>query len=154
MPANRSRTERWRECLDQIYERSGGLELSLDRHGMADAGTGGAPTDLIYANMPDYLLQLGTDYQLSGALAPLSVGGNLTWQSAIEGFNIPHPSGTVTVKQSPKAILNLRASWQFNPKLSATLAVNNVTDQKYWANLDYGNYADPRNVSVTLRAAF
>ena len=62
--------------------------------------------------------------------------------------------GTVTVKQSPKAILNLRASWQFNPKLSATLAVNNVTNQKYWANLDYGNYADPRNVSVTLRAAF
>jgi hypothetical protein len=53
-----------------------------------------------------------------------------------------------------QAILNLRASWQFNPKLSATLAVNNVTNQKYWANLDYGNYADPRNVSVTLRAAF
>ena len=62
--------------------------------------------------------------------------------------------GTVTVKQSPKALLNLRASWQFNPKLSATLAVNNVTNQKYWANLDYGNYADPRNVSVTLRAEF
>ena len=38
--------------------------------------------------------------------------------------------------------------------VSATLAVNNVTNQKYWANLDYGNYADPRNVSVTLRAAF
>ena len=48
----------------------------------------------------------------------------------------------------------LRASWQLNPKVSATLAVNNVTNQKYWANLDYGNYADPRNLSVTLRAAF
>lgn len=34
------------------------------------------------------------------------------------------------------------------------LAVNNVTNQKYWANLDYGNYAAPRNLSVTLRAAF
>ncbi len=31
MPASRSRTERWRECLDQIYERNGGLELSVDR---------------------------------------------------------------------------------------------------------------------------
>ena len=122
--------------------------------GLTRAKVTRVPIDLIYANMPDYLLQLGTDYQLSGALAPLSVGGNLTWQSSIEGFNIPHPSGTVTVKQSPKAILTLRASWQFNPKLSATLAVNNVTDQKYWANLDYGNYADPHNVSVTLRAAF
>lgn len=29
-----------------------------------------------------------------------------------------------------------------------------INNQKYWANLDYGNYADPRNVSVTLRAEF
>lgn len=28
MPANRSRTERWRECLDQIRERGGAIELS------------------------------------------------------------------------------------------------------------------------------
>lgn len=31
MPANRSRTERWRECMQQIAARHGGLELSLDR---------------------------------------------------------------------------------------------------------------------------
>lgn len=122
--------------------------------GLTRAKVTRAATDLIYANLPDYLLQLGTDYQLSGALAPLSVGGNFTWQSSVEGFNIPHPSGTVTVKQSPTALLNLRASWQFSPKLSATLAVNNVTNKKYWANLDYGNYSDPRNVSLTMRAAF
>ena len=122
--------------------------------GLTRARVTRAPTDLIYANLPDYLLQLGTDYQLSGSLAPLSVGGNLVWQSSVEGFNIPHPTGTVTVKQSPTAVLGLRASWQFNPKLSATLAVNNVTNKKYWANLDYGNYSDPRNVSLTTRAAF
>lgn len=29
MPANRSRTERWRECLQQIYERNGGIEFTL-----------------------------------------------------------------------------------------------------------------------------
>ncbi|EJE50328.1 TonB-dependent siderophore receptor [Acidovorax sp. CF316] len=122
--------------------------------GLTRAKVTRAATDLIYANLPEYLLQLGTDYQFSGALAPLSVGGNLVWQSSVEGFNIPHPSGTVTVKQSPTAVLGLRASWQFNPKLSATLAVNNVTNKKYWANLDYGNYSDPRNVSLTMRAAF
>lgn len=113
-----------------------------------------AATDLIYANLPEYLVQLGTDYQFTGALAPLSLGGNLMWQSTIEGFNIPHPTGAVTVNQSPVAVLNLRAGWQFTPKLSATLAINNATDRKYWANLDYGNYSDPRNVSLTLRAAF
>ena len=99
-------------------------------------------------------MQLGSDYQFGGSLAPLSVGGNVTWQSTIEGFNIPHPSGTVTVKHAPFALVNLRATWEFNPKLSATVAVNNLTDKKYWANLDYGNYGDPRNVSLTLRAKF
>jgi len=29
MPASRSRTERWRECLDQILQRQGGIELTL-----------------------------------------------------------------------------------------------------------------------------
>lgn len=33
MPANRSRTERWRECLHQIYERNGGLEIAITRDG-------------------------------------------------------------------------------------------------------------------------
>lgn len=38
MPANRSRTERWRESLHQIYERNGGLEISLARAPGADSG--------------------------------------------------------------------------------------------------------------------
>ena len=112
-------------------------------------------SDLIYANLPEYQLKLGTDYQFRGALAPLSVGGDLQWQSKVEGFNIPHPTlGTTTVTQSPLALMNLRATWAFNPKLSATLAIHNLTSKKYWANLDYQNYGDPRNVSLTLRAAF
>lgn len=35
MPANRSRTERWRDCLHQIYQRNGGLEFSFDTTGAA-----------------------------------------------------------------------------------------------------------------------
>ena len=31
MPANRSRTERWRDTLQQIYERGGGLEMAVER---------------------------------------------------------------------------------------------------------------------------
>jgi hypothetical protein len=31
VPASRSRTERWRDCLYQVYERGGGVELSLAR---------------------------------------------------------------------------------------------------------------------------
>ena len=36
MPANRSRTQRWREQLDLILARGGGLELSLDRAASVD----------------------------------------------------------------------------------------------------------------------
>jgi len=31
MPASRSRTQRWRESLEKIHQRGGGLELTLDR---------------------------------------------------------------------------------------------------------------------------
>lgn len=31
MPAHRSRTEHWRDCLKQIHERGGALEISVDR---------------------------------------------------------------------------------------------------------------------------
>lgn len=40
MPASRSRTDRWRDCLDQVFERGGGLEISLAR----PQTTPGAPT--------------------------------------------------------------------------------------------------------------
>lgn len=45
MPASRSRTERWRECLDQIFERNGGLELSVDRDEDAEQAR---PADLVW----------------------------------------------------------------------------------------------------------
>lgn len=51
MPASRSRTERWRECLDQILERGGGLELSIDRDqgpATADAPLDNHPADLVW----------------------------------------------------------------------------------------------------------
>src|SRR5690606_14716659 len=60
--------------------------------GLTHAKVKRAATDLIYANLPDYLLQLGTDYQFAGALSSLSLGGTLMCQSSIEGFIIPQPS--------------------------------------------------------------
>lgn len=45
MPANRSRTQRWRECLWQVYERRGALEISVERN---DDGSDSAAHDLIW----------------------------------------------------------------------------------------------------------
>ncbi|MBS0196457.1 MAG: hypothetical protein JSR77_06845 [Planctomycetes bacterium] len=44
MPASRSRTERWRECLQQIYERGGGIEFSVARTLEFEPQLEGGPT--------------------------------------------------------------------------------------------------------------
>ncbi|MBS0188662.1 MAG: hypothetical protein JSS51_11375 [Planctomycetes bacterium] len=45
MPASRSRTERWRDCLQQIKDRSGGIEFTVARPGIDPEGNSG---DLIW----------------------------------------------------------------------------------------------------------
>lgn len=42
VPASRSRTERWRECLQQIHERNGGVEFAID-HAPAEGAEVVAP---------------------------------------------------------------------------------------------------------------
>jgi len=135
---------------------AGQLTRQLHVHaGFTRATVTRSATDLIWANLPEYLPRLGADYRFGGSLSPLTVGGELQWQSKLQGYNYPHPTlGAVTVTESPLALVNLRATWQFTAKASATLTVNNLTNRKYWANLDYGNYGDPRNVTLIVRAAF
>lgn len=50
MPAHRSRTERWRESLQQIYQRGGGIEFSLDSHRAAAPGNAAH-----HADVPDLM---------------------------------------------------------------------------------------------------
>lgn len=38
MPAARSRTEHWRDCLHKVFERGGALEVSIDRQGPTVSG--------------------------------------------------------------------------------------------------------------------
>lgn len=45
MPANRSRTERWRELMEQIAARGGGLEFSVERERIPDHAP---PPDLMW----------------------------------------------------------------------------------------------------------
>lgn len=123
--------------------------------GLTQVKTTRHQNDLIYANLPKHLLQLSTSYQLPGAWERLTLGGSLNWQSEIVGENIPHPSlGTVTVTQKAYALLNLHASYRFSETWSANLSLRNALDERYWANLDYPNYGDPRSFTLSLRARF
>ncbi|KGU53999.1 ligand-gated channel [Xanthomonas phaseoli pv. phaseoli] len=117
-----------------------------------------APTDAIYANLPEDYLQLSTQWRLPGTWDRLSIGGGVSWQSAVRGFNIARPTGDgtgattpVTVVQNPYALVHFNANYRISDQWTATLAVRNAFGKTYWANLDYQNYGEPRFVSVSLR---
>lgn len=110
--------------------------------------------DLTYANLPEWLLKMGTQYRFTGTLQPLEVGAEWIWQSRMDAINVPSPSGPTTVTQSPYGLINLNASWRFTEATSVNLAINNALDKTYWATLDYANYGEPRFVSLTLRTRF
>ena len=114
-----------------------------------------APTDMLYANPPEDLLQLNTSVRLPGVLDRLTVGGGFSWQSEVEGYNIPYPrGGTRTVKQPAYMLVNLHANYDINDSWTASLNVRNAMDKTYWANLDYNNYGEPRFISASLRWKF
>lgn len=140
--------------------KSEGMELSLSGYlrpgwlinaGYTHVETQRQATDLIYTNLPEDYLQLSTHYQLMGRLSQLTIGGGVNWQSETIGYNIRHPTrGTVTFRQGAYALAKLHATWQFNPQWRTTLSITNALDQAYWANIDYANYGEPRNVSLTV----
>lgn len=135
------------------------IAARLTPHWQATAGVTNVNTrrntaDLTYANVPEWLVKLGTQYRFPGALQPLEVGAQWLWQGRMDAVNVPSPSGPATVTQSPFGLLNLNASWRFTESTSVNLAVTNALDKRYWATLDYANYGEPRFASVTLRTRF
>ncbi len=118
-----------------------------------------APTDAIYANLPEDYLQLSTQWRLPGTWDRLSLGGGVSWQNKVQGFNIARPNGDgtttpVTVTQGAYTLVHLNANLRINDQWTATLSVRNALDKTYWANLDYNNYGEPRFVSASLRWRF
>jgi outer membrane receptor for ferric coprogen and ferric-rhodotorulic acid len=84
-------------------------------------------------------------------LKPLSIGTSINWQGKATGYGISHPTlGTTTVEQSSFALVNVFASYRFTDNLLLSANVRNATDHKYWATLDYANYGEPRNFTVSL----
>jgi len=111
-----------------------------------------AATDLLYANLPEDFLQLNTSVRLRGAWERLTLGGGVQWQSKVQAFNVPYPTGgTVTVNQPAYALVQFNANYRISDSWTATLSVRNALDKTYWANLDYNNYGEPRFVAFSLR---
>lgn len=142
---------------------SKGIELSLSGALTADwiihagytyADTKRHEVDKIWTNLPEHSAQLSTHYDFPGVLSPLTIGGGFNWQSETIGYGVSHPiydETGVTYEQASYTLANFYATWRFNENVKATLSATNVFDEIYWANIDYANYGEPRNVSLTLR---
>ncbi|WP_410499964.1 TonB-dependent siderophore receptor [Chitinibacter sp. S2-10] len=99
--------------------------------------------------LPRNLLRLSTTYRLPFAPA-IKVGGNVSWQDAIHA-----KAGAGTIEQGSYALLSLMARYDINEDFSATLNINNVTDEKYisslyWGSYGQGFYGAPRSFSASV----
>ncbi|MGO2012663.1 TonB-dependent siderophore receptor [Pseudoalteromonas sp.] len=141
---------------------SEGVEISLSGHinqgwlvnaGYTYVDTTRNKDDLIWTNLPEHSVKLSTHYQFSGALDKLNIGGGIKWQSEITGYSVSHPliSEGVTYEQDAYMLINLHANWRFNKSWNATLSATNVTDETYWANIDFANYGEPQNINFTVK---
>ncbi|MFC6669916.1 TonB-dependent siderophore receptor [Marinobacterium aestuariivivens] len=102
-----------------------------------DADGNGAKKDT-----PHHLLKLATNYRLQ-SLPQLRVGAAYRWQDEVS-------SGAA--RQDSYGLLDLMAMYEFTPNLSATLNLNNGTDEKYLNSVrwDQAYYGAPRNAMLKL----
>lgn len=149
------------------------LQGSLSEHwniaaGFTHAKAENAKGVRINANQPTDLFRLNSYYRLPGRWNKFSVGGGVTWQSAIEGTS-RRPTGALAANGSPITragaiivqpafyLLNLSASYRFSEQLTASLNVNNLLDEKYYSRTGFYNgvhWGEPRNVLMNLRVKF
>ena len=128
---------------DQWTINAGYTYVDTKRHG----------NDRIWTNLPEHSVQLSTHYDFAGTLDPLILGGGFNWSGEIVGYGVTHPieEDGVTFKQGSYLLANLYATWRFDDVWSASLSATNLFDKTYWANIDYANYGEPRNVSFTVK---
>lgn len=105
---------------------------------------------------PRHMLQLWSKYAFNeshGILDGVFVGGGLTAFSSFSSV-----SGGVTIKAPGYATVDLFAGYNFNENVTATLAVNNLFDKKYYARVGgtsvFNFYGEPLNANLRLSAKF
>ncbi|MDX1678670.1 TonB-dependent siderophore receptor [Arsukibacterium sp.] len=111
----------------------------------------------INVNHPRKKLNLFTTYQFANALAGLTVGGGLSWESESFSDVIPLPlSGQpYQIKQDSFMLANLMARYQINAQFSVQLNVHNLFDETYYNGLTQQyNYGAPRNFSFGATWSF
>jgi outer membrane receptor for ferric coprogen and ferric-rhodotorulic acid len=103
-------------------------------------------------------LRLSTRYRFNGSLDGLTLGTSIAWQNKTYAFvTRPGHSGDFKFVQDAYTLVDLMARYQFNPALSVTANVSNLTDETYFNNLGFyngGYYGDGRKASLKLNYRF
>ncbi|HUD28973.1 MAG TPA: TonB-dependent siderophore receptor [Novosphingobium sp.] len=108
--------------------------------------------------MPAHSVKLWTSYQpQDGALARLSLGAGINWQSETEAF-LTFLGGNTGARQPAYAVVNTRIGYDVTDKVTLALNVNNLFDKHYYERVsgtEFGNfYGAPRNVLATARLRY
>ena len=158
------------DTLDQAYYgaqgvRSTGFELDVSGElapgwnvfgGFTHYTAKDASRAAVETNQPRTLLRVFSTYRLTGGWSRLTLGGGVNWQSS--NFTIANgPNGKERVQQGAYALVSLMARYQFNPRLSLQVNINNAFDKKYYSQIGYygaGAWGAPRNVMATMNYKF
>jgi outer membrane receptor for ferric coprogen and ferric-rhodotorulic acid len=118
---------------------------------------------------PRHLLKLWTSQRLPAGLRRWTLGGSLHAQSRnrVDGAHCPQPGiiGVCTVPlarfevaQEPYVVVDLRASFEIDPRWVVALSINNAFDRVYFETLgsrETGNwYGEPRNLLLRIDGRF
>jgi len=104
---------------------------------------------------PRHLLRVASSWRFAGALDGLHLGASASRQSGTYNTWVRANKGKIV--QPSYTVLNLMARYEFSPRLQLQLNVNNALDKEYFRNVGFYDgvvWAEPRNITATLRARF
>lgn len=108
----------------------------------------GAPYN---TDLPTTEIRLFTTYRLPGALHALTIGAGFNWQNRVYSTITTTLAGKVMFVQKPVGIASLMARYDFTPKVSLQVNINNVFDRKYYTYVAaQGTYGNRANGMATL----
>ncbi|ODU59905.1 MAG: hypothetical protein ABT02_08315 [Comamonadaceae bacterium SCN 68-20] len=106
--------------------------------------------------LPRHSLRLSTAYKLPNT--GWTLGGNVSARSRIYRNDSSWDTGApYTVRSGGLVLVGLMARYEITPKADLTLAVSNLFDRTYRANLEnkyYSPFGEPRRISANLKYRF
>ena len=105
------------------------------------------------SQLPMDTFRFWNTYRLPGEWEKLTLGGGVNWNSSSSLYFSRYDSRAT---QDDYFVASVMARYRINQHLAATLNVNNLFDEKYYAGMagSYGHYGAPRNATVSVRYDF